>query len=107
MTYDINDINLEVDINVSLPLGTMLALALWLELRMRMAAVLPSARAAKLPSAHHRILPNYLNRKAHVGSHQCTAENAHRCCYRRRLRHHTSPLPSGACFPLMGVEAAN
>ena len=25
-TYDINDINLEVDINVSLPLGTMLAL---------------------------------------------------------------------------------
>ena len=26
MTYDINDINLEVDINVSLPLGTMLAL---------------------------------------------------------------------------------
>jgi hypothetical protein len=26
MTYDINDMNLEVDINVSLPLGTMLAL---------------------------------------------------------------------------------
>ena len=26
-TYDINDMNLEVDINVSLPLGTMLALA--------------------------------------------------------------------------------
>ena len=26
-TYDINDINLEVDINVSLPLGTMLALS--------------------------------------------------------------------------------
>ena len=25
-TYDINDINLEVDINVSLPLGTMLSL---------------------------------------------------------------------------------
>ena len=25
--YDINDINLEVDINVSLPLGTMLALS--------------------------------------------------------------------------------
>ena len=25
-TYDINDMNLEVDINVSLPLGTMLAL---------------------------------------------------------------------------------
>ena len=27
-TYDINDMNLEVDINVSLPLGTMLALLL-------------------------------------------------------------------------------
>ena len=29
-TYDINDMNLEVDINVSLPLGTMLALWIWI-----------------------------------------------------------------------------
>jgi hypothetical protein len=35
-TYDINDMNLEVDINVSLPLGTMLALMQEHVMRIRM-----------------------------------------------------------------------
>ena len=49
-TYDINDINFEVDINVSLPLGTMLAL--FIDVQLTFGIVIPSATFAVALALH-------------------------------------------------------